>query len=192
MKIAKCYRLNKYYKEKKYEKALESYDKAKETDPKDVRSSYNKGAALYKLEDWEKARKEFEGSSMSKNSELAAKSFYNLGNSQFRNGKYEDAVRSFQQSLRLNPNDRDARYNLQLALRYKKNPPPKQKKKDNDKNKKGKKKKMEKAKKDDEESDKEKNAKRILKSAADDNKNKPIFNPDTDGKKGKKNYVEDW
>ena len=40
-----------------------------------------------------------------------AEAFYNLGNAQFKQQKYKEALESYKQSLRLNPADQQAKYN---------------------------------------------------------------------------------
>lgn len=43
--------------------------------------------------------------------------YYNLGNFYFAAGLYPEAARAYQQALLIDPNDADARYNLELALK---------------------------------------------------------------------------
>lgn len=183
---------NKYYQAGKYQEALESYEKAGQQKPNDLRANFNKGTALYKLQEWEKASSEFQNSTVSDNRELQAKSLYNLGNSQLQNGQYADAVRSYQESLKLNPSDTDAAFNLQLAVQFLKNPPPQKKQSQSSEKQKDKansqKKEEEKAaarKKENEE-----NAKRMLKNFADDQRDRPVFKLGSN--KNKKEYEEDW
>ena len=48
--------------------------------------------------------------------ELSAKTAFNTGNALFRQGDMEHAIESYKQALRLDPHDRDAKHNLELAL----------------------------------------------------------------------------
>jgi tetratricopeptide (TPR) repeat protein len=48
--------------------------------------------------------------------ELAQHSFFNLGNAAYNGQDLETAVQSYIDALLLNPNDADAKYNLELAL----------------------------------------------------------------------------
>ena len=50
-----------------------------------------------------------------KSPEERAATYYNAGNSLYQSNKYQEAVDAYKQSLRLNPNDEDTRYNLQMA-----------------------------------------------------------------------------
>lgn len=179
---------NALYKNEKYDEALQKYDEAIRQRPTDLRGDFNKGAAAYKLQDWDAATEEFQRSSAGKDSRLASKSFYNLGNSQFQKGQYAEAVRSYQRSLKLNPSDDDTKFNLGLALQTMKNPP---KQKQKQKSQSGKQKQKGKGDQDQKQKeDREESAKRTLKSAASEQNDKPVFKPDA--KKGKKQYEEDW
>ena len=46
-----------------------------------------------------------------------AQAFYNLGNAQFKQQKYKEALESYKQSLRLNPADQQAKYNYAYTKR---------------------------------------------------------------------------
>ena len=45
------------------------------------------------------------------------RAFYNLGNAQFKQQKYKEALESYKQSLRLNPADQQAKYNYAYTKR---------------------------------------------------------------------------
>ena len=49
--------------------------------------------------------------------EERAEAFYNLGNAQFKQQKYKEALESYKQSLRLNPADQQAKYNYAYTKR---------------------------------------------------------------------------
>lgn len=181
---------NRLYQEKKYEQALEIYEKAGEIKPQDPRASYNKGAARYRLKAWDESAEDLKKSALAQDSRLRSRALFNLGNARFQAGSYGEAAESYRESLRINPSDADARENLRLALRFMKNPPPKQKNKSGDKDKKeeGKGKSQEaKA----QEQEKKENAKRILKGASGNEDGKPSFKPKEKNGKKKEN-LEDW
>jgi len=59
------------------------------------------------------------------NRNLLANAWYNLGNSEFLLGHYENSIKNYIQALRIRPSDQDALYNLAFARwKLKKNPPP--------------------------------------------------------------------
>jgi len=71
---------------------------------------------------------------------LRAAARYNQGNAFFRQNKWKEAVEAYKDSLRANPRDEDAKYNLGVALNTLRNPPkpqPKSGSGKNDKNQKG-------------------------------------------------------
>jgi Ca-activated chloride channel family protein len=47
---------------------------------------------------------------------LAQSAYYNLGNVHFNNQNWQAAIDAYQEALRLNPADADARHNLELAM----------------------------------------------------------------------------
>jgi tetratricopeptide (TPR) repeat protein len=73
--------------------------------------------------DFPKAEVSFMESAKSANPLLKGASHYNRGNVLFAQGKWGDAVEAYKDSLRANPRDEDAKYNLGVALRALKNPP---------------------------------------------------------------------
>lgn len=46
-----------------------------------------------------------------------AEAFYNLGNAQFKQEKYPEALESYKNSLRMNPADQEAKYNYAYTKR---------------------------------------------------------------------------
>ncbi len=107
---------NKAYQEKKYKTALENYKKARDKSPEDPAIRYNVGSALYQTEQYQEAEKEFDKviKQSDKNPELKAKALYNYGNTQYRLGKFEKAIESYKKALEINPDDKDAKYNLEF------------------------------------------------------------------------------
>jgi tetratricopeptide (TPR) repeat protein len=107
---------NRVYEKGKYNDAEVSYKKALEQDPKSREAQFDLGNSLYKQQRFEEAMREYNNSALaSKGGEDKADSYYNLGNSFFRSSKYPESIEAYKRALRLNPNDEDTRYNLQLA-----------------------------------------------------------------------------
>lgn len=120
---------NDYYKQQQYDLAATEYQKAIEKNPSDNMAKYNLASALYKKREQEEAVKKFtEIANTTKETELKAKSFYNKGAVLSQQKKLEESIDAYKNALRQNPNDKEARENLQKALLElkKKNPPRKQ------------------------------------------------------------------
>lgn len=83
--------------------------------PDDPEVSFNIGATHYQMRNYEEARKSFEASLITNDPALRAQSLYNLGNVAFREGKLQDAVELYQRTLELNPDDKDAKHNLEYV-----------------------------------------------------------------------------
>jgi tetratricopeptide (TPR) repeat protein len=119
---------NAQMKAGKPEQALGRYDEAVKRLPEDPGVHFNRGAALYGLSRWEEAAQSFLQATEAKAPALKGAAFYNLGNAFFQAKKYGEAVEAFKKALAYNPGDQRAKWNLELALRNKK---------DEDKNKQG-------------------------------------------------------
>ncbi len=98
-----------------YESALSSFIEAQLEAPENPRIYYNLGCAYYKLEDYKAAGENFARALASKNDALKQRSHYNLGNTNFRDGKYEDALKSYEDALEIDPDDGDSVKNLEFV-----------------------------------------------------------------------------
>ncbi len=108
---------NKEYKKQQYNNATESYSKAIQKEPKDVRAHFNQGDALFQLNELDKAKESYTtAAKLSKNTDIQAKCFYNIGNAFYKQEKWEESAKAYKSSLKLNPKDADAKYNLMMAL----------------------------------------------------------------------------
>ncbi|MFN8283231.1 MAG: tetratricopeptide repeat protein [Chitinophagales bacterium] len=108
---------NKEYNNQKYNNATESYSKALQKEPKDVRAHFNQGDALFQLNELDKAKEAYTtAAKLSKNTDIQAKCFYNIGNAFYKQEKWEESAKAYKVSLKLNPKDADAKYNLMMAL----------------------------------------------------------------------------
>ncbi|MEZ5025430.1 MAG: tetratricopeptide repeat protein [Chitinophagales bacterium] len=108
---------NKLYKQEKYNNATESYAKALQKAPKDVRVYFNQGDAFYRLNELDKSKEMFDAvAKSSKDMDIQARAFYNVGNIQYKQQKYSESAKSYKESLKRNPKDMDAKYNLMMAL----------------------------------------------------------------------------
>jgi tetratricopeptide (TPR) repeat protein len=116
---------NSFYERGLYQEALSKYQEALRKNPESPIIKFNSGNAQYKVKAFDEALEAFRAtSSKAEDQRLRAQSYYNLGNTQYRKGSLQDAVESYKQALRLDPNDIDAKYNLEYVLKeLKENPP---------------------------------------------------------------------
>jgi Ca-activated chloride channel homolog len=107
---------NKAYEEKEYTEAEVFYKKAKEIQPELFQIRKNLGSALYRMDNFESSANEFtEYTVAARNDKETSEALYNLGNALLQAGEYQKSVETYKQSLRTNPDNNKARYNLQIA-----------------------------------------------------------------------------
>jgi len=116
---------NEAYKEKRYQTALENYQKAQIKNPDSPVIRFNAADALYELNEYRDAERAYEKVNSRRSLEtedksLLAKSLYNYGNVQYRLGQFDKAMEAYKKALDLNPDDTDAKYNLELLQEMKK------------------------------------------------------------------------
>ncbi len=106
---------NSLYSQGKYDEALKKYQAAQVESPADRRIMYNLGNAQYKLGQFANALSEYSNATLLEDSRDRAHSHYNAGNALYRMGKLEDAVEQYLEALKNDPNDEDAKYNLEFV-----------------------------------------------------------------------------
>lgn len=119
---------NDLYVKGKYAQARQVYYKIIGSKPNDQKAKFNLGDALYKEGKYQESQKSFKSlTSKTVPIKLRQKAFYNLGNSFFKQEDYKNAIHSYEEALKIDPKDKDARFNLNLAKKM--NEMPKQKSK---------------------------------------------------------------
>jgi len=113
---SKAEKAREHYEREDYEEALRLYRNAQVENPDSPRLHFNVGDALYKLEDYENALKEFEQALDKEGDGLRPQAFYNMGNAFFQQQQFQQAVEAYRQALELDHADQDAKVNLELAL----------------------------------------------------------------------------
>ncbi|UCD58964.1 MAG: tetratricopeptide repeat protein [Candidatus Hydrogenedentota bacterium] len=106
---------NSLYSESKYEEALKKYKAAQVESPTDERIMFNLGNAQYKLGQHNEALSGYLRAAQSANPEIQAQSHYNSGNALYRMGRLEDAVEQYLKALEIDPDDEDAKFNLEFV-----------------------------------------------------------------------------
>lgn len=124
--VSKNKKGNKAFKKGKYKEAVEHYQAAQVEAPEKKEIAYNLGNALYKANDFEKALEAYDRAKGVKDNKLKKKALFNAGNAYYRAGanpqdrgaqeKLKQAVEKYKAVLKLDPFDRNAKFNLQKAL----------------------------------------------------------------------------
>ncbi|MEX2238041.1 MAG: VWA domain-containing protein [Dehalococcoidia bacterium] len=99
-----------------YAAALEKYRDAQLADSNRAEADYNAANALYRLTQFDRAISEYLRALDVAEGGLVEDIRFNLGNAYFQLGRYDDAVAAYREALLLNPDHRDAKFNLELAL----------------------------------------------------------------------------
>lgn len=112
------YEGNEAYRDGDFAKAEELYDQALSKDPANTEGAFNRGNATYRQENYTSATEYYQRvAEQAEDPTLKAQALHNLGNTQLQAQKFEEAVKSYKNALRLNPQDDDTRYNLAYAQR---------------------------------------------------------------------------
>ena len=108
---------NKEYNHSDYLKAESNYKIALSKDPKSVKANYNLGNALYEQKKFDEARAHYDYVIQNENATQLdkANAYHNTGKTYFDEKEFEKAAQNFKESLKLNPNDDETRYNYALA-----------------------------------------------------------------------------
>ena len=103
------------YKKGNYQEAIRAYDRILKDHDDWEEAHFGKGAALYKSQRIEEARREFEKAISVKDPMRKSAVYYNLGNTLFQSGRIEESLAFYKKALEYNPRDFDAKYNYELA-----------------------------------------------------------------------------
>jgi len=116
------------YKEGKYDEALKEYQRLLQGNTNDPRLHFNAGTAAYRQKSFTQAAKEFDAALAAPDLKLQSESYYNRGNALFRSGElnpdpakkseaWKGALKDFESSAKLNPQDTDAKSNYEFVKR---------------------------------------------------------------------------
>jgi Ca-activated chloride channel family protein len=108
---------NDAFAEEAYLEALAAYEAAVIESPELAEPYYNAANTLYREGAFEEANMLMQEALKYADAEsLAQSGFYNSGNSSFNLQEWETAIAAYTEALLRNPDDQDAKYNLELAL----------------------------------------------------------------------------
>ena len=116
----------KNYARGKFSQARSEFERLARKSPDDSRLRYNAGAAAFQDEDYDTALKHFNQTLSARDLKLQQQSYYNLGNTHFRLGEktddakekqqqWEQAIHQYESALKLNTNDVDAKFNVEVV-----------------------------------------------------------------------------
>ncbi|MBP6430436.1 MAG: VWA domain-containing protein [Ferruginibacter sp.] len=116
------------YKNQDYEKAAATYKKVVEKSPSNTTAQYNLGNAMYKKSKVDEAVQAFDNTiKTATDKNLKSKAYYNKGVVLQKIQNLPGCIEAYKEALKINPNDDDARQNLQKALQQLKEQQKKQK-----------------------------------------------------------------
>ena len=123
------------YLDGNFQEAAKNFSSAFDQSPNNASLAYNLANSQYRLGKFGQALQSYnQAAAISKDSKLKQKAYYNAGNASFNLGKLEQAIDSYKKALELNPDDLEAKYNLEFSREQLKKR--KQKEQQNDKQKK--------------------------------------------------------
>jgi Ca-activated chloride channel family protein len=107
---------NKLYQEGKFDEALKIFVDGQIEHADDTNLKYNIASSHYKMKNYDEAVKGYlDVAATAKDSKLAERAFFNGGNALYRQGKLEDAIEYYKKALEFDPDDQDAKHNLEFV-----------------------------------------------------------------------------
>ncbi|MEE4117036.1 MAG: tetratricopeptide repeat protein, partial [Marinilabiliaceae bacterium] len=107
---------NRLYRDNNFPDAELSYRRSVDVNPEYSDAIFNLGTALYKQGKYDDALKSFESVQETDiERKKLASTYYNLGNTLFNSQKLEESIEAYKNSLRNDPGNLEAKYNLAYA-----------------------------------------------------------------------------
>ena len=109
---------NEFYKKQQYDKANEAYQQALSKNPSNPIANYNSGNANFRQNKFDDAIKSFDNTiNNTRDKNLQQQAYYNKGVALSKQQKLNESIDAWKEALRLGPNDKETRENLEKALR---------------------------------------------------------------------------
>ena len=103
------------YRDGYYDEALQGFLDTEVERPTDEDLQLNIGSAHYQMRDYESAARSYQRAAGAQDPVLRSQALYNLGNTAYRQGRLGDAIDLYMSALELNPDDEDAKFNLEFV-----------------------------------------------------------------------------
>ena len=94
---------------------IEYYESIIQKHPDLPEARFGAGCSAFNMEDYDRALSEFHSALRTEDNNLKSKSLYNMGNTFMNSGKIHEGMTAYRESLKLNPEDYDAKYNYELS-----------------------------------------------------------------------------
>ena len=109
---------NKAFTAEMYDTALNAYEIAQESMPDRSEPTYNTANTLYRQQRYREAVDLYDQVLAGQVLELSDWTTFNTGNALYEAGDHEQAIEMYKQALRIDPDNFDAKHNLELALAH--------------------------------------------------------------------------
>ncbi len=103
------------YKADAYEQSLQGFVDQQVERPEDPALALNIASVHYQMKNYEEAETGFRSVALAGDQNLRQQAIYSLGNCAYRKGELQEAVELFKSALALNPDDEDAKFNLEFV-----------------------------------------------------------------------------
>jgi len=107
---------NDLFQQGAFIESISEYQRAQVDEPDAAEPYYNAANAYNRMNQADSVLTQTEQAVKTAEPGLASQAWYNLGNAYFGAQNWPEAIEAYQQSLRLEPDDEDAKVNLELAL----------------------------------------------------------------------------
>lgn len=103
------------YQAEQWDEALNYFQDALLDDPENPLLHYDLAAVQYKKKNYQEALKATAKALLTRDTDLQQRTYYNRGNIFYQLNQYEEAISAYKKALDLNPDDQDAKHNLELV-----------------------------------------------------------------------------
>ncbi len=103
------------YRAGAYPQALQGFVDKQVERPNDPALLLNIGSTHYQMKNYKEAERAFAEAARADDPSIRNQALYSLGNNDYRQGKLQEAVEHFKAALEANPDDQDAKYNLEFV-----------------------------------------------------------------------------